>query len=172
MNTAKLRSRRVVLGSVAVVAALGVGGAVWASAASADIEGGERDRVAAAATDAVPGTAVDVESSDDPGVAYEVDVRQDDGTEVEVSLDDRLAVVGEQEDRDDSDGDDRVLTDDERASAEEAALAAVEGATVADVEASDDPGVAYEVDVRDEQGAEWDVELDADLEVVSTTADG
>ena len=53
MNTTKLRSKRVLLPTLAAVLALGVGGVVWASTASADLQGSERDRVAAAATRAV-----------------------------------------------------------------------------------------------------------------------
>jgi len=82
MNTAKLRSKRIILPTLAAVVALGVGGTVWASAANADVSGGERDRVAEAAVRAAGGgTATDVESSDDRGEAYEVEVRKDDGSE-------------------------------------------------------------------------------------------
>ena len=59
----------------------------------------------------------------------------------------------------------------ERASAEKAALNAVAGGTVTQVEASDDGGEAYEVDVRDADNTEWDVELDADFKVLRKTVD-
>jgi uncharacterized membrane protein YkoI len=39
------------------------------------------------------------------------------------------------------------------------------------VQASDDPGEAYEVDVRGADNVEWDVELDADFEVLRKTRD-
>jgi hypothetical protein len=39
------------------------------------------------------------------------------------------------------------------------------------VQASDDPGVAYEVDVRAADGTEWDVELAADFAVVNKAVD-
>ena len=137
----------------------------------------ERDRIASAATQAVGGTAVDVETSDDRGEAYEVEVRLDDGTEVDVSLDKDLTVVSKEiEGRDDSsdasDDDDRALSATERASAEKAALNAVNnGGTVTEVEASDDGGEAYEVEVRLGDGTEWDVELDANFKVLSKSID-
>ncbi|UMG94412.1 PepSY domain-containing protein [Nocardioides sp. TF02-7] len=185
MNLSPLRRKRVIIPAVATVAVLAVGGTVWTSTAADDVDGEERDRVAAAATEAAGGgTAVDVETSDDQGEAYEVEVRLEDGSEVDVTLDDDLQVVtretedvddtddDEDGDRDDDDdADDRRLGDTERASAEEAALAAVGGGTVTDVEASDDRGVAYDVEVRADDGAEWDVDLDADFGVVRKTLD-
>jgi uncharacterized membrane protein YkoI len=60
-----------------------------------------------------------------------------------------------------------VLSDAERASAEKAALAEVAGGRSAHVEASDDRGVAYEAEVIDADDVEWDIELDADFQVVS-----
>ena len=148
-------------------------------------QGSERDRVARAATQAVGGTAVDVETSDDRGEAYEVEVRLDDGTEVDVSLDKDLTVVSQEAegrddtedgDRDDStdapENDDRALSATERASAEKAALNAVHGGTVTEVEASDDRGEAYKVQVRLNDGTEVDVSLDKDLTVVSQEAEG
>jgi uncharacterized membrane protein YkoI len=171
MNTAKLPGKRVVLATITTVAALGIGGAVWTTVANADVQGTERERVADAATRAVDGTVVDVETSDDLGVAYEVEVRKDDGTEVDVVLDEDLGVVGQWSDDVDGDGDDRALSASERTSAEEAALETVDGGTVIQVEAGDDPGTEYEVDVRDADGTEWDVELDGDFTVLRTTVD-
>ena len=187
MNTTQLRSKRVIIPSIAAVAALGIGGVVWTSAANADVQGSQRDRAAKAATQAVGGTAIDVETSDDPGEAYEVEVRKDDGTEVDVSLDKDLTVVSQdaegrdddnESDRDDRDDrtdtaetDDRALSATEATSAAKAALNAVDGGTVIEVEASGDRGEAYEVEVRDADNTEWDVELDADFKVLSKTID-
>jgi uncharacterized membrane protein YkoI len=190
MNTGKLRSKRVIISSAAAVAVLGVGGVAWGATADADLAGSERERVGAAATDAVGGgTAVDVETSDDRGEAYEVEVRKDDGTELDVALDKDLGVVTQErdddadddrddrdddgeDDRDDTpDADDRVPSDAERRAAADAALGAVDGGTVSEVQASDDRGEAFEVDVRDAAGVEWDVELDADFGVLRTTRD-
>ena len=178
MNTSTLRRKRVVLPTLAVLAAVGIGGTVWtATANDTTVEGAERDRVGAAASEAVGGSVVDVETSDDPGEAYEVEVRLEDGTEVDVALDQDLAVVAEERDgddsdaRDDRDADDRPVAAADRAAAEEAVLAEFAGGTVLDVEASDDRGEAWEVEVRDADGAEWDVVLDADFSVLRTDAD-
>ena len=177
MNIATLRSKRVVIPAVAAVTALAIGGTVWTATAD-DLEGSERDRVAAAAIQAAGGgTAVDVESSDDRGEAYEVEVRLDDGTEVDVTLDRDLDVVrkdaddSDEEDHRTPDGDDRLLGEAERKAAEEAALEAVDGVSVNSAEASDDRGEAYEVEVLDADNQEWDVVLDADFEVLTTSRD-
>ena len=185
MNISKLRRKRVILPTIAAVAVLGVGGTVWTASANDSVQGDERDRVGAAAVEAVGGgTAADVESSDDRGEAYEVEVRMDDGTEVDVTLDQDLNVVSQEaEGRDDNedndnetegddgaDADDRALSTEERQSAEQAALDAVGGGTVEQVEASDDRGEAYEVEVRTDDGSEWDVSLDADFQVLNKNA--
>ncbi|GIM88955.1 PepSY domain-containing protein [Paractinoplanes toevensis] len=102
----KLRTKRVIIPTVAVVAALGVGSVAWATTASADAD-----------------TA------------------------------------------------DRALPAAERASAEQAALGAVSGGTVIDVEAGDDGDAAYEVEVRAADNTEWDVDLDAGFQVLRKTAD-
>jgi hypothetical protein len=105
MKTTKLRSKRVLLATTAaVVVALGAGGAVWATAANADadVQGADRDRAGNAATRAVGGgTVLDVETSDDPGEAYEVEVRKTDGTEVDVALDKDLKVITQAADTED-----------------------------------------------------------------------
>lgn len=173
MSTSLLRRKRVVLPALAAVAVVAVGGTVWAASAD-DVSGDERDRVAAAATKAAGGgEAVEVERSDDLGEAYEVEVRLD-GREVDVTLDDDLEPVAEDHDDDRGDrpdADDRVLTGAERTAAERAALAAVGSGTVLDVDPSDDPGTAYEAEVRDARGVEWDVDLDASFVVVGKHAD-
>lgn len=198
MNTARLRTKRIWIPTLAAVVALGVGGTVWASTASADNLGGsERDRVVAAAKDAAgPGELISAESSDrddrdadDRNEAYEVELRKADGSTVEVTLDKDLKVVGQdtdaRDDRDDSDdaredasdaneapeADDRVLSATERSSAGKAATEAVGGGTVTDLDASDDRGVAYEVDVRTANGTDWDVDLDSSFGVVRKTID-
>jgi uncharacterized membrane protein YkoI len=59
-----------------------------------DLTGVDYDRAAAAALAAAGGgTVTDADRSDDAGVAYEVDVRLDDGTEVDVDLDQAFGVV-------------------------------------------------------------------------------
>lgn len=69
------------------------------------------------------------------------------------------------------DADDRPLTASERAKVTAAATQAVGSGTVTDMEASDDLGTAYEAEVYDRAGAEWDVELDARFAVVSKSRD-
>lgn len=192
MKTSILRRKRVVLPALATVGVLAVGGTVWVASAD-DVTGDERDRVAAAATEAAGGgEAVEVEKADDAGEAYEVEVLLADGSDVDVTLDGDLGVVAldrddaggaddadEADDADDArddageqpDADDRALTAAERTSAEKAALAAVGSGTVVDVDPSDDPGVAYEAEVRDARGVEWDVDLAADFTVVAKQAD-
>ena len=70
-----------------------------------------------------------------------------------------------------TDADDRLLTSTEKARIAAAAIRAVGSGTTTDMEASDDPGTAYEAEVYDRAGAEWDVELDAKFAVVSKSRD-
>jgi hypothetical protein len=67
--------------------------------------------------------------------------------------------------------DDRPLTGSERVKIAAAAAKAVGSGTVTDMEASDDFGTAYEAEVYDRAGAEWDVELDAKFAVVTKSRD-
>ena len=69
------------------------------------------------------------------------------------------------------DADDRALSAAERNSAEKAALDAVGGGTITDLDASDDRGEAYEVEVRKANGTEWDVTLDSDFKVLRKVVD-
>jgi uncharacterized membrane protein YkoI len=69
------------------------------------------------------------------------------------------------------DADDRPLTKTEHAKVIAAATKAVGSGTVTDVEASDDIGTAYEAEVYDRAGTEWDIELDAKFAVVSKSRD-
>lgn len=179
MNTQKLRSKRIVIPTLAAVAVIGAGGVVWSSAASDELTGGERDRATSAALEAVgEGKVTDTESGDEEG-AYEIEVTKADGTQVDVHLDEDyqvLSQVADDEDSDDRDddgdrdADDRALSAEERAAAEKAALAEVDG-TVTDAEASDDEGEAYEVEVVTADGVEWTVELDESFKVLDARAD-
>jgi uncharacterized membrane protein YkoI len=185
MNTENIRRKRILIPAIGTVAALAIGGTAWSASAN-NVTGSERDRIAEAAIKiAGGGTAEDVEHSDDIGEAYEVEVRRKDGTEVEISLDKNLKEVrtevdddrdndddGDGRDNDDDgDADDRALGAKEKSAATKAALKAVGGGTATDVEASDDPGEAYEVEVRTKQGVEWDVDLDRNFAVVSKKKD-
>ena len=94
MNTTKLRSKRVLIPAIATVAVLGVGATVWTATADDNLQGDERDRVATAAVEAAGGgEAVDVESSDDRGEAYEAEVRDRDGAEWDIVLDADFTVL-------------------------------------------------------------------------------
>ena len=76
------------------------------------------------------------------------------------------------DDADDApDADDRALSATERKSAEKAALDAVGGGTITDLDASDDRGEAYEADVRKANGTNWDVTLDSDFKVIDKRVD-
>ena len=87
----------------------------------------------------------------------------------------------EDSDRDDQDAEDAAaddasrtadpITDDERESATEAAIDAAGGGEVTDVDRSDDPGEAWEVEVLLENGDEMDVRLADDFSVISTDLD-
>lgn len=177
MKLPHLRRKLLIIPIVAGAAALAIGATVWTSTAEDQVDGPERDRVAAAAVEAAGGgSAVEVETSDDRGEAYEVEVRLKDGREVEVGLDADLGVLSKEEENGDDehdgrDGDGRSLSPTERTSAERSALRAVGGGTVSDVEAGDDPGVAYEVEVIDAKNREWDVDLDAGFAVVGKARD-
>jgi uncharacterized membrane protein YkoI len=71
-----------------------VDGSVDDATGDDDLTGADYDRAAAAALAAAGGgTVTDADRSDDAGVAYEVDVRLDDGTEVDVDLDQAFGVV-------------------------------------------------------------------------------
>lgn len=174
----RLRSKRIAIPTVAVVAVLGAGGAAWTATASGDdgeLTGADLDRASSAAVEAAGGGRVTgSEVADDAGAAYEVEVTRDDGTEVDVLLADDFSVVREDtEDTDadgDADGDERAVTDQQRAAAERAATEAVGGGDAVDVEADDDTGAAYEVEVVLD-GAEWTVTLDDSFGLVDKRQD-
>lgn len=67
--------------------------------------------------------------------------------------------------------DDAPISDTERADVTAAAEAAVDGGRVVDIDRSDDRGEAWEVEVVDGSGADWDVTLDADLQVLDARRD-
>lgn len=79
--------------------------------------------------------------------------------------------TGTTDDRDTRDADDIPLTQAESDAATKAALAEAKGGTVTDVDRSDDPGEAFEVDVLLDNGDELEVALDADYAVVSSVLD-
>lgn len=185
-------STRTLIGRKRVMLPAGViaGGLVLGSSVAAvgaldgdeNITGEDLDRASEAALEEVgDGEVVSAEVSDDKGVAYELEVRQSDGTEVDVDLDENYGVVhtdtdapdedGDDDDGDDNDADDRRLTDEEWSSIEEAAISEAGGGTLTDAEASDDRGSVFEAEVRLDDGTELDVWLDEDFGVVDSQED-
>lgn len=75
------------------------------------------------------------------------------------------------EGRETRDADDVALTDAEYTDASTAALAEAGGGTVTDVDRSDDPGVAFEVDVLLANGDELEIDLDTDYAVIANVLD-
>lgn len=92
--------------------------------------------------------------------------RDDDSTKLDDS-----AARSDSDARDTQDADDVPLTDAEYTDASDAALAEAKGGTVTDVDRSDDPGVAFEVDVLLANGDELEVDLGADFSVVRSVLD-
>jgi len=102
--TSRLRSKRIVIPTVAAAAVLGIGGTVWATTAAAGPSDSEIDRASAAALAAVgEGRVTETEKGDEEG-AYEVEVTKDDGTQVDVHLDEDFNVISQEtESADDAD---------------------------------------------------------------------
>ena len=103
--------------------------------------------------------------ADDDRVAAASNTDRDGGAAID---DDTTAAI---DDRNARDGDDVPLTDTEFDAASKAALAEAKGGTVTDVDRSDDPGEAFEVDVLLENGDELEITLDADYAVVTSVLD-
>ena len=115
---------------------------------------------------------VSVEREDDYGAAWEVKVRRTDGARVKVYVSAGGAVVRTRVD----DGDDyRSPLPPDSIGAEQAvavALARVgDGSSLIKVEREDDRGVAWEVEVRAANGAEWEVYVSATGRVVKAEID-
>ncbi|WP_028279900.1 PepSY domain-containing protein [Arthrobacter sp. H5] len=169
----------------AAAAALAVGGASVAVAGdepSGDdqhLQGKDlRQASDAALAEVGPGTVTKAETSDDSNSAYEVDVRLDNGTAYDINLNESFGVVRvETEDDDDGgdrdDGDDnpaQPLTEAERTGTSEAALAEVGAGTVAKVERDDDGNSTFEVEIILDDGAEVDVELGPEFQILEVDA--
>jgi hypothetical protein len=89
-----------------IALAVVVGGAAFAIAGGGDeqpLTGSDLDEATAAALEHIGGgTVIETEVGDD-GAAYGVEIRLDDGSVVEVALDERFRVIGQESD-DDSTG--------------------------------------------------------------------
>lgn len=103
--------RRVIIGAAVAAAAIvtGTGIGVTTGTGGDDerpLAGSDRQRAIAAALEHTGGGTVTEIEVGDGGAAYGVEVRRPDGGEVEVSLDERFLVVGEE-----ADDDGRTTTD-------------------------------------------------------------
>jgi uncharacterized membrane protein YkoI len=167
-----MRRKFVVITGVAAAAVV-LGGATVAGAAntlSADdqtLSGTELQQAGDAALAHTGGGTV-TEAESEGGSAYEVEVRRQDGSQVEVNLDSSFKVSGVEGPERDDDSDGPALTADERDKASNAALAKVGQGTVSEVER--EGGNAYEVEVRLGNGSEVDVQVGADFQVLNQSA--
>ncbi|MDF9718043.1 PepSY domain-containing protein [Nocardioides sp. ChNu-153] len=207
-----VRTKRVVVPTIAAIALVGAGGLTWAAVAGDDDTLSDSQRTSAeevALEEVGGGRVLDVDvddETDESGVrVYELEVVDADGARWDVVLDEDFSVLTTAADRDedhsDDDrgdrddttgagttdapgaagtdgagsaagvGDDAPIAEEERTRVVTAAEAAVEGGTAVDVDRSDDAGEAFEVEVVDVQGQDWDVTLDADLQVVAAVRD-
>jgi uncharacterized membrane protein YkoI len=95
--------RRWIVGGALAVALIGGGTAVAVATAGHDdraLTGSDLERATAAALEYTGGgTVIETEVGDD-GAAYGVEIRRDDGSVVEVSLDAKFNVIGDEADDD------------------------------------------------------------------------
>ena len=117
----------------------------------------------------VASSRIDDDSRDDSGDDRSDD--RDDDSIGSVSTPGTADDDSDDSNRDDSNRGDDDLTGTDYDQAAAAAIAAAGGGTVTDADRSDDSGVAYEVDVRLDDGTEVDVDLDQDFGVVRTDVD-
>jgi hypothetical protein len=98
----KIDRRILVVGVAVAVLAVGAGIAYGVSGDDDEqVTGSGADQAKAAAVQAVGGgTAVSVEQGDEGNVAYEVEVKREDGSLVEVALDGRYGPLGSEADDD------------------------------------------------------------------------
>ena len=171
MNLGVLKSRKIIAGIAAAVIVVAGGAtavAVTSGGSSNDnVTGAEKDRVVAAATAQVPGTAVKVEREDAEGkstTAFEVKVKAADGTITEVELSKDLKVVKTKVDNEAA-----KLTPEQQTALESAVATVVPDGKVIEVESTSDHGAAYEAKVEVTKGqtvTEYDVYLDTAFKVV------
>jgi hypothetical protein len=84
---------------VAALAALALGGAALANAGTGgDVPADTAAKLRDAAVAAVPGKPGSIERDGDHGATYEVEVVRADGTQIDVALDERMRVVGVDDD--------------------------------------------------------------------------
>lgn len=105
-----MRINRKIVAIATVVAALAAGGVAYAVGGDSDeqVTGPDADKARSAALQAAGGGSVtEVEFQDGDGAGtYEVEVRRDDGSQVEIHLDDAFEQVGSAADDDTGEGPD------------------------------------------------------------------
>lgn len=172
------KTRNFVVGGVAALVILAGGGA-YAVASSSDGSGekekmlttAEVGKAQTAATAEVKGRAVDVESTEDHGGGYEVEVLRNDGSSVDVYLTESFQVAGVEADKSEGKDDKEVmLTPAEVDKAEAAATREVNGRVVS-VESEEDYGGGYEVEILKNDGSSVEVYLNKSFEVAGVEAD-
>ena len=106
--------RKVVFGAaiVLVLAAAAAGIAIAGGGDEQPLTGTTLDRATAAALRHTGGGTVTETETGDDGAAYEVEVRLADGRQVEVRLDERFAVLGQEADDDGANDEDEGSDDD------------------------------------------------------------
>jgi hypothetical protein len=87
-----------IAGAIVIAGATGMGLAVAGD--DEPLTGSNRDRATAAALEHVGGGTVVETEAGDSGAAYEVEIRRDDGSQVEVQLDSDFKVIGQEGDDD------------------------------------------------------------------------
>jgi uncharacterized membrane protein YkoI len=172
-----IRTTKILLTGVAAVVLAG-GGVTYVAAT----DGGD-DRLSSTDLDAATAAALSaagggtITDSERDGDRYEIEVRRDDGSGIDIELGRDFAVIATEPDDatdddatdvDAPDADHRVLTDDERQRASAAALAETGGGEVLAIEVD---GSGYEVDVRRTDGSHVDIDLDATFAVIHTDID-
>ncbi len=104
----------VAVAAVVVIGAAAIGGvAVAGNGDDEPLTGTTYDRAVAAALEFTGGGVVTETEIGDDGAAYEVEIRLDDGSQVEVQLDESFAVLGSEPDDDGPDGEDDDDGDDD-----------------------------------------------------------
>ncbi|WP_104081944.1 PepSY domain-containing protein [Cryobacterium sp. Y11] len=180
-------------GVVLLLGGAGIAVAVTDNDNDGPLTGETLDRASNAAIAEVgPGTVTNANRNDDGGSAYDLEVRLDNGTTVDVELNDAFDVVWTGDyDNDNTNNSNNNSSNDgsssapsaapsaavdtttadqaasERSSAEASALAAVGSGRVTDFDRDDDWDHLYEVEVTLDNGTDRDVDLDANFVVVS-----
>lgn len=100
-----MKGRTIWIAGAAISIAISGGTAIAATSADADdtpLTGPALRNATQSALEHTPGTVTETEVGDE-GAVYGVEVRREDGTEVEISLDENFSVVDEEVDDDDRD---------------------------------------------------------------------